>query len=69
MARQGEGARTKNLAEVAALSGKRGRYQKAMPAQLDRTGEDQISLTDPDSRAWPRIRRSASATTFKWRTS
>src|ERR1022692_2827496 len=45
------GARTKNLAEkIAALSEKRGRYQ-AMLAQLDRTGEDQISLTDPDSRA------------------
>jgi hypothetical protein len=39
------------LAEkIAALSEKRGRYQ-AMLAQLDRTGEDQISLTDPDSRA------------------
>ena len=50
MARQGR-ARTKNLAEkIAALSEKRGRYQ-AMLAQLDRTGEDQISLTDPDSRA------------------
>ena len=47
----GGGARTKNLAEkIAALSEKRGRYQ-AMLAQLDRTGEDQISLTDPDSRA------------------
>ena len=34
----------------APLSQKRGRYQ-AMLAQLDRTGEDQISLTDPDSRA------------------
>src|ERR1700722_18747632 len=45
------GARTKNLAEkIAALNGKRGRYE-AMLAQLDRTGEDQISLTDPDSRA------------------
>jgi transposase len=45
------GARTKNLAEkIAALSEKRGRYQ-AMLAQLERTGEDQISLTDPDSRA------------------
>ena len=43
----GGGARTKNLAEkIAALSEKRGRYQ-AMLAQLDRTGEDQISLTDP----------------------
>ncbi len=47
----GGGARTKNLAEkIAALSEKRDRYQ-AMLAQLDRTGEDQISLTDPDSRA------------------
>src|ERR1700677_883806 len=45
------GARTKNLAEkIAALSEKRGRYQ-AMLAQLERTGEDQVSLTDPDSRA------------------
>jgi SAM-dependent methyltransferase len=45
------GARTKNLAEkIAALSEKRRRYN-AMLAQLDRTGEDQISLTDPDSRA------------------
>jgi hypothetical protein len=47
----GGGARTKNLAEkIAALSEKRGRYQ-AMVAQLDQTGEDQISMTDPDSRA------------------
>jgi transposase len=45
------GARTKNLAEkIAALREKRGRYQ-AMLAQLERTGEDQISLTDPNSRA------------------
>jgi transposase len=45
------GARTKNLAEkIEALRKKRGRYE-AMLAQLDRTGEDQISLTDPDSRA------------------
>ncbi len=29
---------------------KRGRYE-AMLAKLDRTGADQISLTDPDSRA------------------
>ena len=47
----GGGALTKSLAEkIAALNEKRGRYQ-AMLAQLDRTGEDQISLTDPDSRA------------------
>jgi transposase len=45
------GARTKNLAEkIAALRQKRGRYD-AMLAKLERTGEDQISLTDPDSRA------------------
>jgi Transposase DDE domain len=45
------GARTKNLAEkIAALTEKRRRYN-AMLSQLDRTGEDQISLTDPDSRA------------------
>jgi Transposase DDE domain len=45
------GARTKNLAEkIEALRKKRGRYE-AMLAQLDRTGEDQISLTHPDSRA------------------
>jgi len=45
------GSRVKNLAEkVAALSHRRKRCQE-MLAQLDRTGEDQISLTDPDSRA------------------
>src|ERR1700677_2717433 len=45
------GARTKNLAgKIKALRQKRGRYE-AMLAQLEQTGEDQISLTDPDSRA------------------
>jgi hypothetical protein len=45
------GARTKNLAEkIEALRQKRGRYG-ALLAQLERTGESQISLTDPDSRA------------------
>jgi len=45
------GARMSNLAEkIAALRQKRGRYE-AMLAHLERTGEDQISLTDPDSRA------------------
>jgi IS5 family transposase len=45
------GTRTKTLAEkIAALGEKRRRYD-AMLAQLERTGEDQISLTDPDSRA------------------
>jgi transposase len=45
------GARVKNLAEkIEALSKKRARYD-AMLKQLQHTGEDQISLTDPDSRA------------------
>jgi transposase/IS5 family transposase len=47
----GGGARTKNLAEkIAALRDKRGRYA-AMLGELERSGESQISLTDPDSRA------------------
>jgi transposase len=59
------GARTKNLAEkIGALSEKRSRYQ-AMLAQLERTGEDQISLTDPTAAPWPRIPRSALATTSR----
>jgi len=46
-----DGSRTKNLAEkIAALREKRGRYG-ALLAELERTGESQISLTDPDSRA------------------
>jgi transposase len=45
------GARTKNLAEkIAALREKRGRYG-ALLTELERSGESQISLTDPDSRA------------------
>jgi transposase len=45
------GSRVKNLAEkIAAIRNRRNRC-KAMLAQLDKTGEDQISLTDPDSRA------------------
>src|SRR3954465_2632536 len=45
------GSRVKNLAEkIAAIRTRRTRCQE-MLAQLDRTGEDQISLTDPDSRA------------------
>jgi transposase len=43
--------RTKNLVEkIEALRQKRARYG-AMLDQLERTGESQISLTDPDSRA------------------
>jgi transposase len=45
------GSRVANLAEkIAALRARRMRCQE-MLAQLDRTGEEQISLTDPDSRA------------------
>jgi hypothetical protein len=45
------GARVKNLAEkIEGLRKKRREYD-AMLKQLERTGEDQISLTDPDSRA------------------
>ena len=45
------GARVANLAEkIAAIRGRRERCQE-MLAELDRTGENQISLTDPDSRA------------------
>jgi len=45
------GSRVKNLAEkIAAIRARRTRCEK-MLAELDRTGEDQISLTDPDSRA------------------
>jgi len=45
------GARVKNLGEkIAAVRERRDRCQK-MLAELERTGEDQISLTDPDSRA------------------
>src|SRR5271168_4932250 len=45
------GTRVKNLAEkIAAVRGRRDR-SKELLAELDRTGESQISLTDPDSRA------------------
>ena len=45
------GSRVKNLAEkIAALQKRRERYT-SMLAELHRTGESQISLTDPDSRA------------------
>jgi transposase len=45
------GARVKNLAEkIEALSKKRSEYA-AILKTLERTGADQISLTDPDSRA------------------
>jgi hypothetical protein len=47
----GGGARTNNLAEkIAALRDKRGRYA-VMLEELEKGGETQMSLTDPDSRA------------------
>jgi transposase len=43
------------LAEkIAAIKGKRDRH-KALLDELDRTGDDQISLTDPDARAMARM--------------
>jgi transposase len=45
------GSRVKNLAEKIAAIQQRRERSKAMLAELDRTGESQISLTDPDSRA------------------
>jgi hypothetical protein len=46
-----DGSRVKNLAEkIAAIRERRERH-KDMLAELDRTGESQSSLTDPDSRA------------------
>jgi len=45
------GARVENLAEKIAAVRERRERCKAMLAELDRTGENQISLTDPDSRA------------------
>jgi transposase len=45
------GSRTQNLAEkIAALRAARDRHRSLL-AELERTGESQISLTDPDSRA------------------
>ena len=45
------GSRVKNLAEkIAAIRQRRARCEE-MLAHLDQTGEEQISLTDPDSRA------------------
>ncbi|MBV8935446.1 MAG: transposase [Alphaproteobacteria bacterium] len=45
------GARVENLAEKIAAVRERRERCKAMLAELDRTGENQISLTDPDSPA------------------
>jgi hypothetical protein len=44
------GSRVKNLAEIEALKEKRGEYTAYLSA-LEKSGESQISFTDPDSRA------------------
>ena len=61
------GTRIKNLAEkIAAVRERRTRCQD-MLAELERTGEDQISLTDPDSRAMAAHTMSPWATTCRSR--
>jgi transposase len=45
------GSRVRNLPEKIAALQKRREHYKSMLAELERTGESQISLTDPDSRA------------------
>ena len=53
------GQRAGKLAEkIAAIQGKRDRH-KEMLAELDRTSDDQISLTDPDARAMARMTKVA----------
>jgi transposase len=51
LGRRGE---VKLAEKIAAIQGKRARH-KALLDELERTGEDQISLTDPDSRAMARM--------------
>ena len=61
------GPRTENLAEkIEALRAKRERYKDFL-TDLEPSGEDQISLTDPDSRAMAAYRRSPLAITFSSR--
>jgi len=59
------GSRVRNLAEkIAALRQRRERYTN-MLAELQRTGESQISLTTPTAGRWRRIPGLPSATTCK----
>jgi hypothetical protein len=59
----GGGSRTHNLAEkIAALRAACDRH-RALLAELERTGESQISLTDPTAGRWPAIPGSRSGTT------
>lgn len=50
----GGGAGSDLAEKIAAIKGKRDRH-KVLLDELDRTGEDQISLTDPDARAMARM--------------
>jgi hypothetical protein len=60
-----DGSRVKNLAEkIAAIRERRERH-KEMLAELDQTGESQISLTDPTAGRWRRIPMSRWATTCR----
>ena len=60
------GARIKNLTEkIEALRKKRG--LREMLARLEQSGENQISLTDPDSGRWRHTPKSASGTTCRSR--
>ena len=59
------GSRVKNLTEkIAAIRERRGRY-KDMLAELEQTGESQISLTDPTAEQWRRIPMLRWATTCR----
>ena len=61
----GGGSRADNLADkIAAIEAKR-ELHRSLLASLDRTGESQISLTDPDSRAMAAHTKTASATTCR----
>ena len=55
----GSGSRGALAEKIATIKSKRGRH-KALLEELERSGQAQISLTDPDARA---MARSASATT------
>jgi hypothetical protein len=61
------GSRVKNLAEKIAALGKRRERYHSMLAELECTGESQISLTDPTAGRWRRTRVLPWATTCKSR--
>jgi hypothetical protein len=59
--------RVKNLAEKIAVIRERRARCKEMLAKLDRTGESQISLTDPNSRATAALPCLRRAIMRRWR--